>query len=118
MRAIVAGKGPRFRLEPFLLDRRLFQNGPDPSRDRRRWARRTPDSDDHSGTVPKRAKGRRYGGEVALEKLAAGGWLAPGALIVFERGSSEPPFSVPGFEPLDVRDYGAARVHFLRFEGA
>jgi len=57
-------------------------------------------------------------GETALAKLAEGGWLAPGAMIVFERGASEPGFSVEGFEPLDVRDYGAARVHFLRFEGA
>jgi 16S rRNA (guanine966-N2)-methyltransferase len=53
-------------------------------------------------------------GEVALEKLAAGGWLAPGAVVVFERGAGEADFAVPGFEPLDVRDYGAARIHFLR----
>jgi 16S rRNA (guanine966-N2)-methyltransferase len=57
-------------------------------------------------------------GETALEKLAAGGWLAPGAIVVFERGATEPEVSVLGFEPLDVRDYGAARVHFLRFEAA
>jgi len=57
-------------------------------------------------------------GEAALGKLAAGAWLAPGALVVFERGVAEPAFSVEGFEPLDARDYGAARVHFLRFEGA
>ncbi len=56
-------------------------------------------------------------GETALAKLATGGWLAPGATMVFERGASEPPFAVDGFEPLDARDYGAARVHFLRFEG-
>ncbi|HLZ75350.1 16S rRNA (guanine(966)-N(2))-methyltransferase RsmD [Phenylobacterium sp.] len=54
-------------------------------------------------------------GEIALEKLAGGGWLAPGAIVVFERGASEPAFAAPGFEALDVRDYGAARVHFLRF---
>jgi len=54
-------------------------------------------------------------GEIALRKLAAGGWLAPEATVVFERGASEPGFSVEGFEPLDARDYGAARVHFLRF---
>jgi 16S rRNA (guanine966-N2)-methyltransferase len=54
-------------------------------------------------------------GEVALAKLAEGGWLAPGAIVVFERGSSEPDFAVPGFEALDARDYGAARVHFLRY---
>jgi len=54
-------------------------------------------------------------GEIALAKLAAGGWLAPDALIVFERGSDEPDFAVEGFEKLDARDYGAARVHFLKW---
>ena len=54
-------------------------------------------------------------GETALAKLAAGGWLADGAVVMFERGSDEPDFDVPGFEKLDARDYGAARVHFLRF---
>lgn len=55
-------------------------------------------------------------GEQALARLAAGGWLAPGAIVVFERGASEPAFQVEGFEPLDTRDYGAARVHFLKFQ--
>jgi 16S rRNA (guanine966-N2)-methyltransferase len=54
-------------------------------------------------------------GEIALGKLAAGGWLAPGATVIFERGVSEAVFNVEGFDPLDARDYGAARVHFLRF---
>ena len=53
-------------------------------------------------------------GEVALARLRDGGWLAPGALVVFERGSGEPAFQADGFEVLDARDYGAARVHFLR----
>ena len=53
-------------------------------------------------------------GETALSRLMAGGWLAPGAVVVFERGVDEPPFTVEGFEALDARDYGAARVHFLR----
>jgi 16S rRNA (guanine966-N2)-methyltransferase len=57
-------------------------------------------------------------GEIALEKLAAGGWLAPGATVVFERGVGEPDVAVAGYEPLDVRDYGAAQVHFLRFAEA
>ena len=56
-------------------------------------------------------------GEAALGKLAAGGWLAPGATVVFERGAAEPDFDIQGFEPLDVRDYGAARVAFLKFAG-
>jgi len=53
-------------------------------------------------------------GEAALERLAQGGWLAPGAVVVFERGVNEAPLAVPGFEALDARDYGAARVHFLK----
>ena len=57
-------------------------------------------------------------GEIALAKLASGGWLAPDAVVVFERGSSEPSFEVAGFEPLDARDYGAARVHFMRYSKA
>jgi 16S rRNA (guanine966-N2)-methyltransferase len=57
-------------------------------------------------------------GEQALEKLAAGGWLADGAVVVFERGSTEPAFAAPGYEALDARDYGAARVHFLKYAPA
>ncbi len=57
-------------------------------------------------------------GEVALARLAEGGWVKPGALAVFERGADEAALSVPGFEVLDERKYGAARVHFLRFSPA
>jgi 16S rRNA (guanine966-N2)-methyltransferase len=53
-------------------------------------------------------------GETALDRLAAGGWLAPGAVVVLERGAEEPPLTAPGYAELDVRDYGAARVWFLR----
>ncbi|MBI1199652.1 MAG: 16S rRNA (guanine(966)-N(2))-methyltransferase RsmD [Phenylobacterium sp.] len=53
-------------------------------------------------------------GEQALERLAKGGWLADGAIVVFERGAGEPDFEAEGYERLDARDYGAARVHFLR----
>lgn len=56
-------------------------------------------------------------GEIALAKLAEGGWLAPGAVAVFERGVSEGALDVPEFTVLDARDYGAARVNFLRFDG-
>jgi 16S rRNA (guanine966-N2)-methyltransferase len=54
-------------------------------------------------------------GEAALARLAAGGWLADGALVVFERGADEGPFNIEGYAELDQRQYGAARVHFLRF---
>jgi 16S rRNA (guanine966-N2)-methyltransferase len=57
-------------------------------------------------------------GETALECLASGGWLKPGAVVVFERGAGETQVSLTGFVLLDARDYGAARVHFLRFDGA
>ena len=53
-------------------------------------------------------------GEAALAKLAVGGWLASAAVVVLERGADEPPLNAPGFEELDVRDYGAARIWFLR----
>lgn len=53
-------------------------------------------------------------GEQALASLRAGGWLKPGALIVFERGANEAPLQLDGFEALDVRRYGAASVSFLR----
>lgn len=53
-------------------------------------------------------------GEQTLARLLEGDWLAPGALVVFERGSDEPDIDTPGYERLDARDYGAARVLFLR----
>ncbi|MBN8529863.1 MAG: 16S rRNA (guanine(966)-N(2))-methyltransferase RsmD [Caulobacterales bacterium] len=53
-------------------------------------------------------------GEQTLVKLLEGLWLKPGALVVFERGSDEPEIDTPGYQRLDARDYGAARVLFLR----
>ena len=53
-------------------------------------------------------------GEQTLARLLEGGWLKPGALVVFERGSDEPEIDTPGYRRLDARDYGAARVLFLR----
>ena len=53
-------------------------------------------------------------GEQALARLIEGNWLKPGALVVFERGSDEPEIETPGYDRLDARDYGAARVLFLR----
>ena len=54
-------------------------------------------------------------GETALQRLAQGGWLAPGALVVFERGADEPTLEAPGYEVLDQRTYGAAKVWFLKY---
>jgi 16S rRNA (guanine966-N2)-methyltransferase len=53
-------------------------------------------------------------GEQALARLAEGGWLAPGGLVVLERGSHDPPLATAGFRMLDERRWGAARVAFLR----
>jgi len=53
-------------------------------------------------------------GEKALAGLVAGDWLAPGAIVMFERGRDEPDPAPDGFERLDARDYGAAKVFFFR----
>ena len=52
-------------------------------------------------------------GETALAALAAGGWLAPDAVLVLERGSEEPAPQAPGYRLIDERRYGAAKVLFL-----
>jgi 16S rRNA (guanine966-N2)-methyltransferase len=52
-------------------------------------------------------------GERALAKLGPGGWISADALIVYECGADETP-DVSGFETLDFRDYGAAKVLFLK----
>jgi len=52
--------------------------------------------------------------ESALEGLRRAGWLAEGAVVVVEVARNET-FAPPGgFETLDDRRYGAARVIFLR----
>ena len=53
-------------------------------------------------------------GEQTLAKLLEGNWLAPEAVVIFERGSDEPEIETPGYERMDERDYGAARVLFLK----
>jgi 16S rRNA (guanine966-N2)-methyltransferase len=52
-------------------------------------------------------------GEIALARLRENDWIKPGALAVFECAAGERP-QTPNYEELDVRDYGAARVLFLR----
>ncbi len=56
-------------------------------------------------------------GEVTLQRLREGNWLAPGAIVVVERGANEPDIDTPGYARLDQRTYGAAEVLFLRHEG-
>jgi 16S rRNA (guanine966-N2)-methyltransferase len=54
--------------------------------------------------------------EPALAAITGGGWLAPAALTVVERGALEPRPQGQGFTILDSRRWGAARVWFLRSE--
>jgi 16S rRNA (guanine966-N2)-methyltransferase len=50
----------------------------------------------------------------ALEQLTSGAWITPDALVIAETGSEEDPLLAPGWEALDERTYGAARISFLR----
>jgi 16S rRNA (guanine966-N2)-methyltransferase len=54
-------------------------------------------------------------GEAALASAAAGGWLAPGAVIVWEEGTAPTP--PEGFTPLDQRRYGDTLVTLLGAPG-
>ena len=51
-------------------------------------------------------------GEKALASARAGGWLAPGALVIWEESSAPPPLD--GFTQLDQRKYGDTIVTILR----
>lgn len=50
-------------------------------------------------------------GERALASAVLGGWLAPGALVVWEEGG---PVAAPGLTPLDARRYGNTMISVLR----
>ncbi len=52
-------------------------------------------------------------GERALASAKTGGWLAEGALVVWEEASDQA--APDGFEMLDARRYGGTWVHVLRF---
>lgn len=51
----------------------------------------------------------------ALEQLRRGAWITDEALVIAETGAGEPAPVAPGWDRLDERIYGAARVAFLRF---
>ena len=51
-------------------------------------------------------------GEKAMVDIIAGGWLAPGAMVVWEE--STPPAPVPGLTRIDQRKYGDTLVTLLR----
>lgn len=54
-------------------------------------------------------------GGAALSALAESGWLAPGAICLLEIGKAETLSPPADFRELDVRRYGAACVHVLRY---
>lgn len=51
-------------------------------------------------------------GERALTAALAGGWIAPGALIIWEENT--PVLAPPGLTPLDARRYGDTMITLLR----
>jgi len=59
-----------------------------------------------------------YGGDLgerALAALVRGNWLAPEAIVILERGAEEGDLQAPGYEILNSRAWGAARVCFLAY---
>jgi 16S rRNA (guanine966-N2)-methyltransferase len=54
-------------------------------------------------------------GEKALAGLAAGGWLTPGAIAVFEEKAGAPISIPPEFSTLDSRTWGKTEIRFLGF---
>ncbi|MBE7733913.1 16S rRNA (guanine(966)-N(2))-methyltransferase RsmD [Devosia faecipullorum] len=56
-------------------------------------------------------------GEKALVELAGNGWIAPGAIVVWEEAADADVIIPAGFALDDTREYGAAAVRFLSFSG-
>jgi 16S rRNA (guanine966-N2)-methyltransferase len=50
----------------------------------------------------------------ALTALADAGWMKPGAVVTVELANTEDVIPPPGFEALDERRYGAAKIVILR----
>lgn len=51
-------------------------------------------------------------GLLALASARAGGWIAPGAMVIWEENAPQP--APPGFQPCDQRRYGDTWVTILR----
>ena len=54
-------------------------------------------------------------GAAALAALAEAGWLAPDAIATVEVGTTEDLIPPAGFEPIDERRYGAAKIVILKY---
>ncbi len=80
-------------------------------RDATRLGRRTDAAFDLVFLDPPYARGL---GERAIASAVAGGWLAPGALVVWEEGAA---MSAPaGLTPLDARRYGSSMISLFRHD--
>lgn len=55
-------------------------------------------------------------GEKALAEIAANGWLAPGATLVWEEAADAEVTIPEGFTLDDTRQYGAAAIRFLSYK--
>jgi 16S rRNA (guanine966-N2)-methyltransferase len=49
----------------------------------------------------------------ALASALSGSWIAPGAVIVLETASDEPPVTITGLAEADTRTYGETRITVL-----
>jgi 16S rRNA (guanine966-N2)-methyltransferase len=57
--------------------------------------------------------------DAVLASLHANGWVAPGTVVVVERGASAPPLNwPPGWTPWPVRRYGDTRVESAEVDEA
>ena len=52
-------------------------------------------------------------GEEALQSARGGGWLAPGALCIFEESAAAAFRLGPGLVMLDERNYGDTTIRFI-----
>ncbi len=55
--------------------------------------------------------------EKAVSSLLKAGWIAAGALVCVELMKNEPFETLEGFEELDARSYGKAKLVFLKYGG-
>ncbi|MGE0408118.1 MAG: 16S rRNA (guanine(966)-N(2))-methyltransferase RsmD [Amphiplicatus sp.] len=51
----------------------------------------------------------------ALDALRAGGWLAPGALVIVEQAADEAALALDAYSEDDRRHYGAAQIGIYKF---
>ena len=53
-------------------------------------------------------------GEKAAASLIKGGWLSPSALLILEESKESAPDSLPGYEHIEAKTYGATKISIFR----